>query len=829
MPLPIHQIEPDLIAALTAGNRLVLTAPTGSGKTTQAPQILFRSVVKQGQIIILQPRRLATRLVARRVAQEMNAAIGQLVGYQTRHENFTSPATRLRFMTEGLFLRLMQSDPKLPGVAAVMLDEFHERSISADLALGLVRRLQESHRPDLKLVVMSATLDAKAVGEYLACPALVAEGRTFPVDIEYLPRRSDAWCWDLAAEAIGQVIRRQPEGDVLVFMPGMHEINRTIGAARSQVDADVQLLPLHGELPPAAQDQAVAENGRRKVIVATNVAETSITLPGIRAVIDSGLARVNHFDSRRGLNVLDIEPVSRASADQRAGRAGRVAAGLCIRLWPESEHKHRAAHNEPEIRRLELTEALLQIKSLGVRDVAGFPWLSPPDPAALQLAESLLKRLEATDAGGALTAMGRRMSRFPVHPRLARMLIEASQRQCLPRAALWAALIAEREVLIGNDPRKLAGFLKADDWLSDLLIRQRAFEQARAADFDLRRCESIGVHAAASREVDRVSRQLLDVARRLDLSTEDSAPDTELVRCLLVGFPDHLARQLDADRAHCAMPGRKRVVLDKSSIVQGEGLLLALEVSEIGRGDSVQTVLSLATRIDHAWLDPRKIVTGKRLEWNAQIRQVEEIEERSYEGVVLDQTARPPVNRSGAAALLADRIADGVEKLEGWNEAVEQWICRVRLVARYFPQRGLIEYTDEDRRMIIHQIVGDCFRLSQVADKPCIDSVRQALSWEDQQFVEKMAPATIQLPGGYPMKIEYRPDGPPRGQAKIQAFYGATQTPCVAGGKQKIVLEILGPNYRPVQVTDDLASFWLNTYPELKKELKRRYPKHEWR
>ena len=464
--LPIHEVQDPIVAALRAGSRLVLTAPPGSGKTTQVPQILFRAMSNRegeapaepetdvapaianaqtdkthkldrpspqpspggrggrnteprdpsrlggslalplGKIIVLQPRRLATRMVAARVASEMRTPVGELVGYQTRHDSKVSRNCRIIFLTEGLFLRWMLGNPALPGVAAVVLDEFHERSLAADTILGLLRSLQESRRPDLRLVVMSATLDARMIADFLDCPVIEAGGRMYPVDVRYLPSRSKTPVWDLAAEKVRDILDTTDEGHVLVFMSGAYEINRTLDACRrfaggatggATGGGAVQLCALHGSLPPAQQDAAVApcSPGTRKIIVATNIAETSITIDGVRHVIDSGLAKVHRYDPRRGINVLLSEPISRASAEQRAGRAGRTAPGTCIRLWPQNEHATRDDHDDPEILRLDLAEVVLQLKAMGVDDVRGFPWLQAPDEFALTRGEELLVMLHA--------------------------------------------------------------------------------------------------------------------------------------------------------------------------------------------------------------------------------------------------------------------------------------------------------------------------------------------------------------------------------------------------------------------------------------------------
>ena len=856
--LPVLEIQDQIIERLRAANRLVLTAPTGSGKTTQVPQIVFRSgiVPEDQQIIVLQPRRLATRMVAARVALEMQTNLGRVVGYQTRHDSAVSNATRIRFMTEGLMLRLLQSDPMLRGmggVGCVILDEFHERNLPADISLGLIKRLQEAlagGRPDLKLVVMSATLDAAAVADYLQCESLQTGGRLHPVDVRYLPKPANPMkepAWDLAAAALPVAMSETRSGHVLIFMPGAYEIARTIEVCERAVAGQgerVRFFPLHGSLPPAQQDAAVAlvdDPTVRKVIVATNVAETSITIDGISAVIDSGLARIHRFDARRGLNALRVEPISKASADQRAGRAGRTGPGICLRLWTAKDHGTRADHDEPEVCRLELSEAVLTLKAMGVHDIegaGGFDWLQPPAAESLARADALLHVLGALDENGAITQLGRTMAEFPAHPRLARLMLDASQRDCLQRAITWAALINERDIFTQPQQRILMRYMQKDEPASDIAATERAFEDLKDASFSGRRCADLGANAGACRDVERTSTQFATVCRRLKLPMDGANRTEDLIKSLLTAFRDHLAVKLEPQRPNCAMPGRKKVLLDRESVVRDAGLLVALDMNEIGRGDSAQTMLSLGSHIEPVWLeevDPGGFETSRELLWNAEQQSVEEIESKTYRGLALERTARPPQTSAqleAAAAMIVERIVAGELKLEGWNDKVEQWITRARCVAKWFPERQLISYDADDVRLILHEIVGRSARFNQVRDKACIDAVRDALSWEDQRFIEKMAPESIALPRSWHMKIEYSADSPApqaRGRAKIQDLYDLDDTPRIAGGRVPLLLEILGPNFRPVQVTSDLRGFWHNLYPELKKELKRRYPRHEWR
>ncbi len=828
--LPVRAIQEEITATLAVSNRLVLTAPTGSGKTTQVPQMLLGHGAVGGRIIVLQPRRLAARLMATRVAQELGSPLGQRVGYQTRHERVLSEATRVLFMTEGLLLRQMQGDPSLRGIGAVVLDEFHERSLTGDLLVGLLGQLQRERRPDLRLVVMSATLDTSGLSRYLGCPVLEAHGRSFPVSIDHVAARPMQPVWQVAAAAVRAVLEREPEGDVLVFMPGAYEIRRTIEACLRVVGADVSLRGLHGALPPAEQDRALAPSSGRRVIVATNVAETSITIEGVRHVVDSGLARIHRFDPRRGLNVLQTGPISQASATQRAGRAGRTAPGTCLRLWPKQEHAGRPRHDTPEILRLDLAEPMLRLKDLGVDDTRAFPWLDPPEEGALARAEAELAMLHATDERGGLTEIGRQMARLPMHPRLARMLLAANDRGCLGRAIVWAALVSERDIVRG-DQRPPDGAAGEDEVLSDLALRERLFDQARRSRFDGDTCRRLGLDAGACRELDRTRKLIERAVPHQGLASDAWGGVDDVLRCLLVAFPDHVAMHHDPRHRRCQLPGHKRVILDKQSVVRNPGPLLALDVRELARGGEATTVLSLCSELRPEWLaevHPDRIGRRTTVAWSDERQRVEAVEEQVFGELVLSSVHRP-ATPAQAADVLVQRVQRGELRLEHWDEQVDQWIARTRCVAEWAPGHELVGYDERDMAVILHEIIDGATTAGEARGRRVLDAVRGALSWDDQQLVEKLAPAEVALPSGRRMKLVYHVGQSPRGRAKIQDLYGLDETPRVAAGRVPVRLEILGPNFRPVQVTDDLANFWKTLYPTIRNGLKRRYPKHEWR
>jgi ATP-dependent helicase HrpB len=513
-PLPIDQLLPEIVESLRRAPSLVVEAPPGAGKTTRVPAALLDAEVAGGrEVWVLEPRRLAARLVARRVAEERGENLGETVGYQVRFEEIATARTRLRFLTEGVLTRKLLHEPTLARVGCVVLDEFHERHLQADLALALLRRLQLTARPDLRLVVMSATLDAAPVARYLGdCPRLRSEGRRFDVSVEHLAREDARPLAEQVASAARKLIGGGLDGDVLVFLPGAAEIRRAQEACAALAEEnDLLVLPLHGQLPAGAQDAAVRPASRRKIILSTNVAETSVTIEGVAAVIDSGLARVASHSPWSGLPKLEVARVSRASAAQRAGRAGRTRAGRCLRLYTAQDFAARPEHDAPEVHRLDLAEAALELHAAGIGALTTFDWFEPPPSHALEAADALLQRLGAIDSGGSVTALGRRMLRLPLHPRLARIVAEGEARGIAPRACILAALIAERDIrerqLIA-DPRHQPRRAATKHSPSDLLELLDLFDEAARADFAPSRLRALGLNSAAVHTVERARRQL---------------------------------------------------------------------------------------------------------------------------------------------------------------------------------------------------------------------------------------------------------------------------------------------------------------------------------
>jgi len=920
--LPIYDIERDIIARLKSGRRLILSAPTGSGKSTQVPQMLLKhGLLGSGQVVVLQPRRLATRLLAARVAQELGVKLGEEVGYQIRFENVTSAKTKIRFVTEGVLLRQMIEDPALNGVAVLIFDEFHERHLYGDITLARSLDLQEQHRPDLSLIVMSATLDMDILEKYLnenkttplrsfghplpaqrgegqgegnyeirnpkseikqglltssptnifRCSVLSSEGRVYPVEIKYAAEPSyldKRPVWEQAADAFSHYVQSGGEGDVLVFMPGGFEITQTIEALRHTPESKgFILLPLHGELPPREQDAAVARYGQRKVVVSTNVAETSLTIDGIRLVIDSGLARLARYDPYRGINTLLIEKISQSSADQRAGRAGRTAPGVCVRLWSREEHGYRAAQELPEIKRLDLAEVVLTLKASGVEDLRNFRWLEKPEEQALAHAEELLLDLGALQAvaqaslpvnknrTGAIsehrpeacatqiTPVGRKMLAFPVHPRYSRMLLAAQEYGCVHQACLVAALTQGRDLLLRNVGREVASAredLLGDKASSDFWILMRAWNYAANNQFRVDACRRLGVHAVTARQVGPLFEQFLRIAESEGLDVEPrEVKDEALQKCILIGFSDRVARRLDSGTLRCELVHNRRGVLARESVVgRSRGnethfktgnkseprhlgsyeLFVAAEVREVeGKGREVNTILSLATAVEPDWLRelfPEDMASDLHV---------------GFRGLALSAKLVEPPPAEAAARLLADEIIAGRLPLPNWDHGVEQWLARLSLLCQYCPELQLPAITEDDRKHIIEQLCHGAVSYKDIKEREVKPLVMSWLSAAQRELLNKHAPERLTLPNGRTPKVVYENGKPPHIALRIQELYDVNQTPKIAMGRVPVLVHILTPGMKPIQVTQDLAGFWREHYPRIKSELQRKYPKHLWR
>jgi ATP-dependent helicase HrpB len=843
-PLPIDPLLPSICEALRRSPSLVLEAPPGAGKTTRVPRALLDAgFAASGEILVLEPRRLAARMAARRVAEELGEEAGATVGFTMRFEDVSGPATRVRFVTEGTLTRRLLRDRELRGAAVVILDEFHERHLDGDVALALLRRLQLGPRPDLRLAVMSATLDAGPVAAFLGdAPRIRSEGRLFDVAVEHLPgaESDDRPLESRVASALRRLLDEGLDGDVLVFLPGALEIRRAAeSCAALAKKADLLVLPLHGSLPPAEQDRAVRPADRRKVILSTNVAETSVTIDGVVAVVDSGLAKVAAHDPWSGLPTLRVAKISRASATQRTGRAGRTRPGRCLRLYTKGDLAARPDHEAPEIARADLAETVLELCATGAGDLAGFGWLTAPPAAAVEAALALLARLGAVE-GRALTRTGDRMLRFPLHPRLARVLVEAEQRGVAADGCALAALLGERDVA-GSGPG--ARGTRDARHRSDALAALSLLEEARG--FSPERQRFLGVDPARAAAVERVRRQLHRLADRgKPAPGSPEAWENALSIALLAGYPDRVGRL----RRPANATGRsaREVVfaaggtaqLAESSGVADVDLVVALDVEERteapfpGRpAGRARAVVRMASAVEADWL--LELFTDQVRDatialWNAAAERVDVVRRLSYDGLVLEETRAKSGDPREVARVLAE-----VVRAKGWrafsrDDDVDRWLARVAFVAEHCPELGLPRLDDAGIEAALVELCEGSSSLADLRDHDLAARLRGRLSPAQAQALADLAPDTIALPGGRRIKVSYARGAAPSAGSRLQDFFGMADGPKVARGRVPVVLHLLAPNQRAVQVTTDLAGFWAKHYPAIAKELRRKYPKHAW-
>ncbi|MGC8887380.1 MAG: ATP-dependent helicase HrpB [Verrucomicrobiia bacterium] len=838
--LPIYDIEQDILRSLRENNRLIIQSPTGSGKSTQVPQIILQHKInRDGAIFILQPRRIAAQLLAVRVAKEMGARLGDEVGYQVRFEDVSSEKTKIKYVTEGILLRLLISNPLLNGIDVVVFDEFHERHLYGDITLARVLEIQRTTRKDLKIIVMSATVNLGSLQKYLhPCPVITSEGRTYPVKIEYFEQRN-LTVWEKAAKAFAKYRESGGEGDVLIFMPGAYEIRKTIEALeQTQSARGFILLPLHSELPNDLQEAALARYEKPKIVVATNVAETSITIEGVKLVIDSGLARIPRYDPHRGVNILNIEKISRSSAEQRAGRAGRTAPGVCIRLWDENEHQRRLQEEQPEILRLELSEAVLILKATGIKDLRDFHWLTPPQEHLLKSAETLLYDLGAIDEKGNITEIGRKMIAFPIHPRYSRMLIEAGKLDCVYLGAMIAALNQGNDIFVRSAGSQMLKARKSEfgrNGTSDFFLMVMAYEYALSKNFDPRDCWSVGINSNSAKNMERLFRYFLDIAKREGLNTTPKEVEDEVIRkCVLTGFSDRVAKRLNEGNLKCEMVHGGRGELSKASVVQKYPLFVAAEINEIGNHNGVGgVVLSKATAIDEKWLSELYPYEVKKEQtkyyYDRQLRAVLSEEEITFRGLCLRKQRKAAVPCEEAEDLLVDEIISGNLILTDWDESLEQWILRVNLLARICPEFKIQEIGEKERIGVLKQVCSGATTYKEIKDREVKPLFFKMLNSEQHRLLEKHVPQRLILSNGRTPKVIYVKDGTPYFSLRIQELYGVEEIPKIAMGRVEVLVHILAPNMRPVQITSDIKGFWVNHYPGIKQQLQRKYPKHLWK
>jgi ATP-dependent helicase HrpB len=796
--LPVDSAVPEILRHLREANNLVLEAPPGAGKTTRVPPALLH--LDDRDILVLEPRRLAARLAARFVAQQLGERVGETVGYQVRFEEAAGPRTRLRFVTEGVLTRKLLSDPTLARTGCVVLDEFHERRLEGDLALALLRRLQQTTRRDLRLLVMSATLDAAPVARYLGGARVIrSEGRQYPLDIEYSPH-SAAPLEQQVAAAVERLAARTVAGHMLVFLPGAAEIRRAQTAcAALAARLGFLVLPLHGDQSPEEQDRViltdpVGPSQQRKIILATNVAESSITIEGVAAVIDSGLARMAGHSPWSGMPTLEIARISQASANQRAGRAGRTGPGRAIRLYPLDDFVRRAAHETPEILRADLSPVALLLRAMGLGGLESLEWLDAPPGAAAKHAEELLRQL------GADGETGREMARYPLHPRLARLIVEARRRGVAEDGCTVAALLSAGERL----PARAAHASRSD--LLALLDAQRV----------------AGWEPRTEQVVRQVRRAVNPPKQSRGVTSSLQRDEDALLISVLAAFPDRVARRRQGSDLQLASGGPAQ--LGPSSTVTQAQFLVAVEAED--RRDQKAPLVRIASAIEPEWLVdlfPERVAEVATVEWNRSAERVEGVSALMFGQIAIEQTRREP-NAAAAGELLAQKaIEAGLARFVDMDE-LGAFLERARFAAPYMEMPALgVEAANEVLRALARERKSFT-ELAEAARRELLRTLHRQLP----RGLDAIAPESIKLPGGRQLRVHYEPGQPPWIASRLQDFFGMRETPRIAGGKAPLVVRLLAPNQRPVQMTSDLAGFWDRLYPEVRKELSRRYPKHKW-
>ena len=828
--LPIDEALPELRRVLREYPSAVLMAPPGAGKSTVVPLVLVQEEWAGGKrILMLEPRRLAARAVAGRMAQTLGEAVGRTVGYRMRADTRVSRDTRIEVVTEGVLTRMLQSDPALEGVAAILFDEYHERSLQADLGLALTLDARESVAPELKILVMSATLEGAAVSRLLGdAPVVTAHGRSYAVATRYagkgmpqLPevaaRRGMQESPEAVTASIVRLALEEEPGDVLVFLPGAREIHRVRGLLEGSA---AQLLPLYGELSSEEQEAALTPGrpGSRRVVLATNIAETSLTIPGVRVVVDSGLVRRLRFDPATGMSRLETERISRASAEQRQGRAGRVESGVCYRAWSEGAQRSLAPFSPAEIVEADLTPLALELAGWGVRDAGTLRWLDPPPAAMLASARDLLERLGALDAGGRITAHGREMTRLGVHPRLAHMLLRARETGSLPLAADLAALLSERDLLRGT-----AGARDAD-------IRGRI--EALRGEGE-REDPSAGIDRAALHMARRNARDLLrQLGMAADAHSSDAASGGSVGGLLALAFPDRIGRRRSGGEGRFTLANGRGAHFAEPQALSRQELIVAIDLDDRERDARIRLAAALRREdIDEQMAS--RLVRSDSVEWNAREQAVLARRILRLDSLVLEDSPLPEVPREEARVAMLEGIRQlGIESLP-WSREARDLQARLAFV------RGLggdFERWPDLTDAALATSIGDWLapwldgitRREHLARIPLLDALLARLSWDRRRELDALAPTHLAVPSGSRVRIDYTDESAPAVSVRLQEVFGLEATPRIGGGRVPVTFKLLSPAQRPVQVTRDLAGFWRGSYADVRKDMRGRYPKHHW-
>ncbi len=811
LDLPIEPVLPALLDALAARTNAVLQAPPGAGKTTRVPlALLDRGWLAGRKIVMLEPRRLAARAAARRMAAMLGEAVGETVGYRIRLDSRVGPKTRIEVVTEGILTRMIQDDPALEGVGAILFDEFHERSLNADLGLALCLEAQAGLRDDLRILVMSATLDGAAVARLMDdAPVITSEGRSHPVDVRWLDKPFTGRFEDAMAALIRRALSETAEGDLLAFLPGQGEIRR-VQARIEEHDLGILIAPLYGDLPQDAQDAALRPDGaRRKLVLATAIAETSLTIEGIRVVVDGGLMRVPRFDPNGGMTRLVTLPVSKASAEQRRGRAGRLAPGLCYRLWTEAAHRALPTFTAPEILAADLAPLALELARWGVAELKSLAWLDPPPTAAYAQATELLQRLGALDEGRRITGHGRAMAGLPLHPRLAHMVLQAMPLGLGDLACELAALLSDRDILRGEKD-------------ADLRLRVEGLRERRGND---------GIDRGAAARAREAARQLRRLLRLPMGKAPEGQGSTERTGLLLAfAYPDRVAMSRGGGGLQYRLSNGRGAFFPEPEPLATHP---ALAVAELD-GDKREARIFLAAPLGVAEIEEHfadQIVRSDCVVWDPREEAVAARRRRQLGALVLEDSRLPDPPAEAVLAALLEGIRQLGPACLPWTDALQSWRARIAFLRRI--EGGAWPDLSDSTLMAgledwLAPWLPGMSRRSHLARLELAPALEAMLPWEQRKVLDAEAPTHVVVPSGSRIPIDYASAETPFLAVRLQEMFGLADTPRVAGGRVKLTLHLLSPARRPVQVTQDLASFWANAYRQVKADLKGQYPKHYW-
>jgi len=837
LDLPIDSLKDKIVNLVQKVPGVVIQSPAGSGKSTRVPQFLADHLLPANrQVLVLEPRRMAARILANWVAAERGSETGLEVGYHIRFENCSQPDSRIVFLTEGVLLRRLFSGDRLEQAGVVIFDEFHERHLETDLTLSMVVHLQKTVRPDLKWLIMSATVQNEQLPEPLRnTPVITSTGRSYGVTIHHCKTPSSRPVWENAAETALKAAQSQTQGSILIFMPGGFEIRKTIETIGQITGLQAfTVLPLYGGLPKQEQDRALRSNEKsanRKIIVATNVAETSLTIDGVTAVIDSGTAKVARFDPTRGVNGLFLEPISRSSADQRAGRAGRTAPGICYRLWPIEHHESRPLSIEPEIHRIDLSGTLLGILAAGFSSPGQFPWLEKPEASRILSAMELLRVLGAVSESGQLTPIGKQMAELPFHPRWARVLTEARALGVWDEASLIVAISQSGELYTktANSLPDSGKLTEPDLPPSDLICAGYVLASRLKRGRNMSGNFDWGIAQRDLQEAEQTFRQLAKNTPQTPFSKETT---DKLLQCLLCGFPDHIARHVASGSPHYKTASGVSGQLASWRIAADAPYILYSRISATLTGSRSRVFLQGVSVVEPEWIETQCrayfSVTDK-VEWVPSMQRVMEKRETGLGELIWKQTFQETFDDDTAAELLAQLILNKEISFPAWDESVERFLGRVRFTARHNHSPGIEDIDDEAFRWILQQAIYKTRSAKEVAKRELWPSLHAWLRPGDKEMLNWFAPESIQLPGRRrPTPLRYCENGEVILSDTIQNLYDCPTPITVAGGHTEVLYELLAPSRRPVQLTANLDAFWRGSYKEIRKELKWRYPKHEW-